>query len=104
MLSVAGCGGGESFVVAESDSSVADVGEDSFDSSPVDSSTPTDTGKVVNDPCTGKPNGSTCSSFAGFLCVAESCVPTSCGDGFVDKTAGEECEDGNDINGDGCDK
>src|SRR5262249_11873467 len=61
-------------------------------------------GHVVEDPCKGKPDGATCSSFAAFLCIGQSCVPTSCGDGYVDKMNGEDCDDKNDVNGDGCDK
>jgi cysteine-rich repeat protein len=100
------CGGGESFVVASGDSSV-DPGDGEADSTTDSGSSDTtvamDTGHVVSDPCAGKADGSSCSSLAGFLCVKESCVPTSCGDGYVDKGNSEECDDHNDVIGDGCD-
>ncbi|MGZ3450172.1 MAG: MopE-related protein [Polyangiales bacterium] len=101
-----GCGGGESFVVASSeDSSTGDASDDTTaDSSTTPSDgTPMETGKIVEDPCKGKPDGASCSSLAGFLCVKQSCVPTSCGDGYVDKANGEDCDDSNDVIGDGCD-
>jgi cysteine-rich repeat protein len=31
-------------------------------------------------------------------------VPAICGDGLVDEQLGEQCDDGNDISGDGCDR
>ena len=37
------------------------------------------------------------------LCVASACVAARCGDGFVDETTSEESDDGNDVDGDGCD-
>jgi cysteine-rich repeat protein len=37
-----------------------------------------------------------------FLCDAELARCGSCGDGFIDTTSGEICDDGNNINGDGC--
>ena len=32
----------------------------------------------------------------------DDCTAVACGDGFINETAGEECEDGNAVNGDGC--
>lgn len=36
------------------------------------------------------------------ICVASECVEFGCGDGFADAMAGEACDDGNDVSGDGC--
>ena len=36
------------------------------------------------------------------ICLAEKCVQSTCGDGFIDVEAGEQCEDGNRENNDGC--
>ncbi len=54
--------------------------------------------------CSGKPDGTDCSLVGGkgFICLKEKCVASSCGDLYVDKVAGEECEDGNKTDGDGC--
>ena len=38
---------------------------------------------------------------AGIVNLCENCTEPYCGDGFLD--VGEECDDGNLINGDGCD-
>ena len=42
----------------------------------------------------------------GTMCIAvnekPACVDESCGDGFVDSEAGEQCDDGNHVSGDGC--
>jgi hypothetical protein len=37
------------------------------------------------------------------LCVAGACGASRCGDSYVDTAATEECDDGNDVDGDGCD-
>ena len=37
------------------------------------------------------------------LIIGDRDVPRTCGDGVVDEDEGEECDDGNDIDGDGCD-
>ena len=36
------------------------------------------------------------------LCFRGFCQPSVCGDGFVDVVRTEECDDGNDVSGDGC--
>lgn len=48
------------------------------------------------------PDGTACEtpSGVGGTCRAGTCMPTTCGNGEVDD--GEECDDGNDIPGDGC--
>ncbi|PRQ04476.1 Regulator of chromosome condensation (RCC1) repeat protein [Enhygromyxa salina] len=55
------------------------------------------------DPACGDPgctcDGDTCN--AGLACVDGTCQETNCGDGEVQ--GNEECEDGNEIDGDGCD-
>jgi cysteine-rich repeat protein len=105
IVPLVGCSGGQSFEVAGGDATTDDATEDSTTDAPgSDTSVAMDTGgHVVSDPCAGKPDGAACSSLAGFLCVKESCVPTSCGDGYADKANGEDCDDKNDILGDGCD-
>lgn len=47
-------------------------------------------------------SGLVCS--AGWICAAaqEVCIKDGCGDGFVDRLAGEACDDGNIVSGDGC--
>ena len=62
------------------------------DTAPSDSVLPTD--------CTGKADGTACGNDQ--ICLKESCVTSTCRDGYVNTAAGEECEDGNDIDGDGC--
>jgi cysteine-rich repeat protein len=45
--------------------------------------------------------GTTCHEQAGFVCNGNgACVAPGCGDGII--TAGEFCDDGNFVNGDGC--
>jgi len=56
-----------------------------------------DDGGVVD--CTGKADGTACGT--GNICLKGVCAPSRCGDGFVDP-ATEECEDGNELSGDGC--
>ena len=48
---------------------------------------------------TGLANGAACGT--GRICRAATCVAAACGDGIV--TAPEQCDDGNAVNGDGCD-
>lgn len=50
-------------------------------------------------PGTSAPNGTACAN--GNICITGVCSPDQCGDLFVG--AKEECEDGNVVNGDGCD-
>jgi cysteine-rich repeat protein len=51
-------------------------------------------------PDTPKAPGTTCGT--GNNCIAGNCIPPKCGDGIV--AAGMEvCDDGNSVNGDGCD-
>ncbi|MBZ0117301.1 MAG: DUF4215 domain-containing protein, partial [Sandaracinaceae bacterium] len=47
-------------------------------------------------------DGTACGGGSGLICLDGACVPTRCGDGVIDPAAGEECEDGNDVAGDGC--
>ncbi len=105
-LALVGCGGGESFVVATedasvgSDGSVADVSAEAAADTSADVKTDA---PVTTDPCAGKADGTVCSTLLeGFLCIGGSCVTTRCGDGYVDSTAGEECDDANEVTGDGC--
>jgi len=50
--------------------------------------------------CAGEVDGTSCGS--GLICIDDECAESSCGDGFVDADAGEECEDGNETAFDGC--
>lgn len=55
-------------------------------------------------PCVGLADGAACllvDSEVG-LCGREACAPSRCGDGVVDRAAGEECDDTNSVTGDGC--
>jgi cysteine-rich repeat protein len=51
--------------------------------------------------CEGIGDGASCGE--GFICVSGRCGPSRCGDGHVDAERAEACDDGNAINGDGCD-
>lgn len=54
--------------------------------------------------CTGGtslPDGAACGSGAGNVCVSSVCTPTHCGNGI--REFGEDCDDGNTANLDGCD-
>jgi len=59
---------------------------------------PSDGDEMVD--CMGKPDGTACAD--GSICLKDVCVVSSCGDGYVNKALGEDCEDGNKIVGDGC--
>jgi cysteine-rich repeat protein len=47
------------------------------------------------------PDGTSCGD--GLVCTGALCVPSWCGDGGTAPSTGEECDDGNDVTGDGCD-
>jgi len=47
------------------------------------------------------PDGMACGSGAGNVCVSSVCTPTHCGNGILE--VGEDCDDGNTANLDGCD-
>ncbi len=53
-------------------------------------------------PCKGKADQTACGT--DLWCQSQLCVPKpGCGNGIVEKTLGEECDDGNKLKGDGCD-
>jgi len=54
----------------------------------------------VEDSCVGLADGTMCGT--DVICVAAVCTPSRCGDGIVDARLGEQCEDKNEISGDGC--
>lgn len=58
-----------------------------------------DDGGVAVD-CKTKADGTACG--AGALCLGGACLSSRCGDGFVDTAGGEDCDDANDVAGDGC--
>jgi cysteine-rich repeat protein len=47
-------------------------------------------------------DGRVCRADPRSICLNEQCDLSGCGDGFIDVNAGEECEDGNVVDGDGC--
>jgi cysteine-rich repeat protein len=53
----------------------------------------------AGDPCAGQSDGTACGED---ICVGGACVESSCGDGYVDEAAGEQCEDENTTAFDGC--
>jgi hypothetical protein len=58
----------------------------------------------INDP---EPDGTECDLDANIgtrdVCVEATCVQSRCGDSYTDTVRAEECDDGNDTIGDGCD-
>src|SRR5688500_2998418 len=50
--------------------------------------------------CAGRIDGTSCGT--GVICVGEACVASECGDGLVDLSSGEECDDMNMVAFDGC--
>lgn len=50
--------------------------------------------------CAGAADGASCGT--GEICVAGTCGPSRCGDGFLDVGGGEVCDDGNELAFDGC--
>jgi cysteine-rich repeat protein len=50
--------------------------------------------------CTGMTDGTMCGG--GRVCINEACEISECGDGVIDPALGEECDDENDVPGDGC--
>lgn len=57
-------------------------------------------GLIEEMPCADAVDGEHCGEADGMICLRGECVPSRCGDGFVDE--GEECDDGNSIVRDGC--
>lgn len=50
--------------------------------------------------CVGAADGASCGS--ALICIAEECVASTCGDGYLDEAMAEECDDGNTLAFDGC--
>lgn len=50
--------------------------------------------------CDGRADGYACGE--GAICLRGMCGPSVCGDGYVDASRGEDCDDANAISGDGC--
>lgn len=48
-------------------------------------------------------SGTACTTSGGTVCVAGTCGSPGCGDGKLDTAKGEECDDGDHANFDGCD-
>lgn len=65
--------------------------------------------RVCVETTAGTPDGTVCGGSGGTqICVDNACVMRRCGDGYVDRTAAampipEYCDDGNMVDGDGCD-
>lgn len=51
--------------------------------------------------CVDRADGYACGD--GAICLDGECMPSTCGDGYVDRAAGEDCDDRNRTEGDGCD-
>ncbi len=47
--------------------------------------------------------GEACGDSPRKICLGGACNESLCGDGWTDAVQGEECDDGNDVEGDGCD-
>lgn len=89
---------------------------DDDDTSPVDSgldatTTPDDGGSPDGSPppdggageCADAEDGVACGEAEdGTICIGGACTTTVCGDGFASRDAGEQCDDGNDDDDDGC--
>ena len=77
---------------------------DCDDGDPCNGDETCDTGECADGTALGE--GDACdldaSSTTRELCLAGSCVLTRCGDGFTDTVTMEECDDANDVSGDGC--
>jgi alpha-tubulin suppressor-like RCC1 family protein len=57
----------------------------------------------VAGPCEGAVDGTLCGDDPRSICLGGACVPSACGDGFADEAAGEECDDGGNVDpDDGC--
>ncbi|RLB46256.1 MAG: hypothetical protein DRJ42_28070 [Deltaproteobacteria bacterium] len=71
------------------------------DAGPVDPEDPTE----QNDTCADLPPTTTCHTGATVprqICIEGDCVASLCGDGLVDTDGGEQCDDENEYNFDGC--
>lgn len=87
--------------VADDEKAPADDSEDPV-TKPTDPMDP-DAGGVsepVPDECKGLRDKTACGESG--VCLNEVCTPSRCGDGVVDDAIGEECEDNNEVSGDGC--
>ncbi|HJL00247.1 MAG TPA: DUF4215 domain-containing protein [Polyangiaceae bacterium LLY-WYZ-15_(1-7)] len=93
----------------DDDGGPVDAGADAFvpdddggrpeDAARPDASTP-DGGDAE---CAGAEDGDPCGEPAdGTICIDGACTTTTCGDGFASRAAGEQCDDGNDDDEDGC--
>lgn len=51
--------------------------------------------------CTGASDGRPCGTDSAHICNSGACLPSRCADGIVDARS-ETCDDGNDLNHDGC--
>ncbi len=64
-------------------------------------------GKEAASPCTGADDGTSCELGEDMMsgpgvCRSQVCTLSTCGDGLTDSVSGEECDDGNETSGDGC--
>jgi len=57
-------------------------------------------GDAPGNPCAGAEDGDACGT--GLVCVDEECVASECGDDVTDPANNEDCDDGNEDAGDGC--
>ena len=62
-------------------------------------------GKEGGSACTGADDGTSCTiegMSGAAICRSQVCTLSTCGDGLVDGASGEQCDDGNETSGDGC--
>lgn len=97
---------GSSGDVSSSGTAVADSSTSESDGSSGDESmgvpggSETESESTGSDDCALSFDGTPCGNLQ--ICLTGVCVASECGDGFVDEARGEKCEDGNVIDGDGC--
>ncbi|MFN0251626.1 MAG: kelch repeat-containing protein [Kofleriaceae bacterium] len=52
--------------------------------------------------CDGTPDETACDAVADGVCFDGVCIASGCGNSEVEVSSGEQCDDGNNANGDGC--
>ncbi|HJL19202.1 MAG TPA: MopE-related protein [Sandaracinaceae bacterium LLY-WYZ-13_1] len=101
LLLAAACDGGE-----ESDAGVRDDASVPMDAQTTgDDAGPDEADAGPAGECEGASDGRECATDeedARSICLSGACEPSRCGDGFVDEAIGEQCDDANDVDDDGC--
>jgi cysteine-rich repeat protein len=84
---------------------LAACGDSAFELPPTTMESPVfevDSGPDRVAPCDEAPDGTPCGSGSDYHCVFSVCLQNVCGDQVV-VSGDEECDDGNELDGDGCD-